>query len=253
MRFIVVLLVFCGVAFAQAAKEAQKPLRKTQVQELVAAGVPSEKLARTIEERRIDFNPTDEFLDALRKAGAQEILIKTLIAQKPKPLTKDELLRLIASGAPSRDLCDLVERRGIDFEPTEEVVDSLRIAGADETLIASLPIPKIRNASPPPDFGKDALSISAADVSPPVPVYKPEPPYTKAARKAKLEGTVVFWIVVDEQGNVSDLRQVASRLGKGLDESAAETVRRWKFQPAQRQGVAVPVRVAVDVSFKLFR
>lgn len=253
MRFIVVLLLFAGVPLAQTVQEAQRPLRKTQLQELVAAGVPSEKLARTVQDRRIDFDPTEDFLNALRKIGAQEVLIKALLAQKPKPLTKDELLHLVASGTPSQELCGSVERRGIDFDLTEEVVDTFEIAGADGTLIDSLRIAKDRKDGLPADFGKDALSVSAADVSPPVPIYKPDPPYTDAARKAKLEGRVLFWIVVDAQGNVTDARRVSDQLGKGLDESAAETVRRWRFQPAKRQGIAVPVRVSVEVSFKLYR
>ena len=41
-------------------------------------------------------------------------------------------------------------------------------------------------------------------------------------------------------------------LGLGLDAVALEAVRTWKFQPATRDGTAVPVRVKVTVSFSLF-
>ena len=85
----------------------------------------------------------------------------------------------------------------------------------------------------------------------PIPIYKPEPPYSEEARKAKYQGTVVLWIVVDAQGNVSDAR-VVKPLGLGLDEKAVETVHTWKFKPAMRNGAAVPVRVMVEVSFRLF-
>jgi TonB family protein len=88
-------------------------------------------------------------------------------------------------------------------------------------------------------------------VSAPIPIYKPEPAYSEEARKAKYQGTVVLWIVVDAQGNVSDCR-VVRPLGLGLDEKATETVRTWKFKPALRNGVPVPVRVIVEVSFRLF-
>jgi periplasmic protein TonB len=89
------------------------------------------------------------------------------------------------------------------------------------------------------------------NVSAPIPIYRPEPPYSEEARKAKYQGTVVLYIVVDAQGSVTD-SQVVKPLGLGLDEKALETVRTWKFIPAKRAGVPVPVRVMVEVSFRLF-
>jgi protein TonB len=89
------------------------------------------------------------------------------------------------------------------------------------------------------------------NVSAPIPIYKPEPPYSEQARKAKYQGTVVLWIVVDAQGNVTDA-QVVKPLGMGLDENAVSTVKTWKFKPAMRNGSAVPVKVMVEVSFRLF-
>lgn len=88
-------------------------------------------------------------------------------------------------------------------------------------------------------------------VSAPIPIYQPEPPYSEEARKAKFQGVVVLSIIVNAQGNVQDPR-IVRRLGLGLDEKAEETVRTWKFKPAQRNGVPVPVRVMVEVTFRLF-
>ncbi len=89
------------------------------------------------------------------------------------------------------------------------------------------------------------------NVSAPIALYKPEPPYSEEARKAKYQGTVVLWIVVDAQGNVTDVR-VVKPLGLGLDEKAVETVHTWKFKPAMRNGTAVTVRVSVEITFRLF-
>ena len=108
-----------------------------------------------------------------------------------------------------------------------------------------------------PSFGPDAGECCGGvypvgnGVSAPVPLYKPEPPYSEEARKAKYQGTVELWIVVDTHGNVADVR-VARPLGMGLDEKAVEAVRTWRFKPAYRNGVAVPVRVMVEVMFRLF-
>ena len=37
-------------------------------------------------------------------------------------------------------------------------------------------------------------------VSEPIPIFKPDPAYSEEARKAKYQGTVVLWIVVDAAG-----------------------------------------------------
>lgn len=99
-------------------------------------------------------------------------------------------------------------------------------------------------------FGGGPFSVGGG-VSAPIPIYKPEPAYSEEARKAKYQGTVVLWIVVDASGAVTDCR-VVKPLGLGLDEKAVETVRTWKFKPAMKNQVAVPVRVMVEVSFRLF-
>ncbi len=98
-------------------------------------------------------------------------------------------------------------------------------------------------------FGGGAYSVGG-DISAPIPIYKPEPAYTEEARKAKYEGTVVLWIVVDASGAVTDCR-VVKPLGLGLDANAVDTVKTWKFKPALKNGTPVPVRVMVQVGFRL--
>jgi periplasmic protein TonB len=67
----------------------------------------------------------------------------------------------------------------------------------------------------------------------------------------RYQGTAVLWIVVTAQGDVAQERLVKP-LGLGLGQNALRTVRTWKFKPATRNGVPVPVRVMVEVSFRLF-
>jgi len=99
-------------------------------------------------------------------------------------------------------------------------------------------------------YGGGPLSVGNG-VSAPIPIYSPDPNYSEEARKANFGGFVLLWIVVDAQGNVRNV-QVAKHLGMGLDEEAVKTVSTWRFKPALRQGVAVPVQVEVEVSFRLF-
>jgi TonB family protein len=96
------------------------------------------------------------------------------------------------------------------------------------------------------------LANGAGVVSAPRPTYQPQPGYTPAARKAQIEGEVALSIVIDARGNVTQVKQTSDPLGAGLDESAAATVRTWKFEPAKRDGVPVAVKRVVKVTFKLF-
>ncbi|MGD0696813.1 MAG: energy transducer TonB [Terriglobia bacterium] len=102
-----------------------------------------------------------------------------------------------------------------------------------------------------PGPGGPGVYSVGGDVTAPVPVYRPEPPYTEEARKAKLSGVVTLAIVVDAQGNPRDIHIMRS-LGMGLDEKAVETVSTWKFKPATRKDVPVAVRMIVEITFRLF-
>lgn len=99
-------------------------------------------------------------------------------------------------------------------------------------------------------FGGGAYSVGGG-VTAPIPIYKPEPPYSEEARKAKHQGTVVLFIIVDAEGNVTEAR-IVRPLGLGLDEKALDTVRTWKFKPGMRNSVPVNVKVLVEVQFRLF-
>jgi TonB family protein len=99
-------------------------------------------------------------------------------------------------------------------------------------------------------YGGGAYSVGGG-VTAPIPIFKPEPPYSEEARKAKHQGVVVVYIVVDTEGNVTEIR-VVRPLGLGLDEKAVDTVRTWKFKPGMKNGIPVNVRVLVEVQFRLF-
>ena len=59
-----------------------KPLTSVQVKGLVAGGVSSTRLAALVAERGIGFQPTPNYLEDLRSAGATETLISALSASR---------------------------------------------------------------------------------------------------------------------------------------------------------------------------
>ena len=58
-------------------------------------------------------------------------------------------------------------------------------------------------------------------------------------------------VSVNTQGTVSDIRVRTSSGYSDLDQSALTTVRRWRFRPAQREGMNVGCDVAVPIRFTI--
>jgi TonB family protein len=108
----------------------------------------------------------------------------------------------------------------------------------------------------PPSTGPAAAEDDKTDkdTTLPIPIYKPEPPYSKEAQDAKLEGSVILRAVVAPDGAVSKVELVKGlgKHGMGLDKSAVETVKTWRFKPAMKGGKPVSRKVVVEVSFKMF-
>jgi formylglycine-generating enzyme required for sulfatase activity len=74
----------------------------------------------------------------LRSAGAQEAVIQALRAARPKPLSKEQVLQLVAGHVPSERTATLVRQHGIDFVADEAYFDTLRLAGGTDQLISAL-------------------------------------------------------------------------------------------------------------------
>lgn len=81
-------------------------------------------------------------------------------------------------------------------------------------------------------------------------INAPDPVYSKEARKARYEGTVVLWMIVSTEGLPQDIK-VQRALGMGLDEEAIRAVKQWRFEPATKDGKPVPVMINVEVNFRL--
>jgi TonB family protein len=86
--------------------------------------------------------------------------------------------------------------------------------------------------------------------TPPAVIHKVDPEYTQEALAAKYEGTVLLHATVGTDGTASDI-SVAKGLGLGLDEKAVDCLKQWRFRPAYRDGQPVPVKVTVEINFRL--
>jgi len=74
--------------------------------------------------------------------------------------------------------------------------------------------------------------------------------YPEEAKRRKQEGAVVISLIVDEKGQPTSLA-VTKSAGALLDEAALAAVRKWRFEPARKDGVKVRVRWSVTQRFAL--
>jgi protein TonB len=80
----------------------------------------------------------------------------------------------------------------------------------------------------------------------------PMPEYPHASLRSGTEGGVVLAIQLDAGGEPVDVRVVERRgdRERSFDRAAIEAVRQWRFEPAIRDGKAVPSTVHLPVDFR---
>lgn len=93
---------------------------------------------------------------------------------------------------------------------------------------------------------------SGAGVSSPRLIRETKPKYTPEAMRNRIEGIVEMQVIIERTGRVGAVR-VTRSLDRdfGLDDQAIQAVRQWRFEPGQKDGVAVPVLVSIEMTFAL--
>jgi TonB family protein len=99
-------------------------------------------------------------------------------------------------------------------------------------------------ASPPPVFAEQRVDTPARLVR------GLAPSYPAGARANGVEGDVGLELVVDDDGIVESARVVRS-VGQGLDQSALQAIRQFRFAPATKDGHPVHVRMGWSMQFRL--
>lgn len=85
-----------------------------------------------------------------------------------------------------------------------------------------------------------------------VPILKSkvEPRYTKLAYQRRIQGNVLLGLVVGTDGIAKNLSVVRS-LDDGLDASAMDAVKQWRFEPAKELGKPIEAPAQVSVAFRV--
>ena len=81
-------------------------------------------------------------------------------------------------------------------------------------------------------------------------VREVRPQYPPEVMQSGVQGTVTLRCVVQRDGKPGDIT-VYESLEPRLDEAAVEAMKQWEFEPGQRSGMPVAVRIAVEMTFTL--
>jgi TonB family protein len=115
------------------------------------------------------------------------------------------------------------------------------------------PDPALAVAAPPsgpPAKEGDLVDLSSV-TSPPTLLKSVSPVYPQVAQQLGIEGTITVNALINEKGNVIDTGILKGiRDDKGLGKAAEAAVRKWKFEPARKDGVAVKVWKSFLIAFK---
>jgi TonB family protein len=88
-------------------------------------------------------------------------------------------------------------------------------------------------------------------VSAPQLLHKVEPDYTQEAKDQKIEGKVILFLVITDDGQPTDVT-VTGHLDPGLDENAVSAVKQWRFKPGMKDNEPVAVQAHIEVNYRLY-
>ncbi len=80
-------------------------------------------------------------------------------------------------------------------------------------------------------------------------VYRAEPEYPVAAKRAGISGSVIIEVTVDETGKVLEAKSLCGP--NALAEAAIKAARKWEFSPTQLNGKPVKVKGTITFNFNL--
>lgn len=131
------------------------------------------------------------------------------------------------------------------------VVSEVKPVTSHQSPVASTPVasevaaPAPVNDHPTPNTSYSAPSFDASYLR------NPAPEYPAAAKRRRMQGTVLLSVTVSPTGDALSVRLKKSSGFAPLDLAAESAVKRWQFVPAKRGETPVTAQVVVPVEFRI--
>lgn len=176
-------------------------------------------------------------------------------------------VRLAAGWFPLTGAPQVIQQQSVEPESTQPAQDSIgpgipaskvEMAANAQPAVAPAPHPAKAGGREPKEE-----AVASAQVAPPQRdpikvggnvqesklIHKVEPIYPEQALKARISGTVILLITVNEAGFVSDVQVTSGH--PMLNEAAITAVKQWQYSPTLLNGEPVPVIATVTVVFAI--
>ena len=86
-------------------------------------------------------------------------------------------------------------------------------------------------------------------ITPPKALSAPDPKFPNLPADAEPRGTVVMLLGINAKGRVQAVRVLRADEA-AFEKSAVATVKKWKFNAAEKDGHAIPVQLTVEMKFQ---
>ena len=169
-------IVFAMMTASVAEMQAKQPYDKDKLLRVVQLNaLPTTEVVQAIQQRGVDFRMTSDIESQFRGAGARPEVIDAIrgnyrgAASSPPPsnppnnapsnprpssgvpagppLSKNEIITLLQSGAPTARVEQFVEARGVSFSITPQIAREIKEAGGNNALIGAI---TAKASEPPP-------------------------------------------------------------------------------------------------------
>lgn len=197
-------------------------------------------------------------------AGVPVAWVPSLATEEEQFAEPESLVEAGAPPPPSFDPPPLPSREAGELEPDPSftelpAIDDERPAPTSpqpplwtEPRVSDVRLPR-RSAPSPSDSGGPAADSPSGRVVAAVARShgNAAPDYPREARRQGIEGVVLLRVAIAADGSCSGVSIEKSSGSAALDAAALAAVKRWKFEPALQEGVAVASELLVPIRFVL--
>lgn len=101
-----------------------------------------------------------------------------------------------------------------------------------------------------PPMGKPSAPLRVGGrIRPPRAIVQTHPEYPTLARQARIQGQVQIDAILDEQGNVADMKVVSGP--PLLQQAALDALKKWKYEPTYLNDRPIAIELIVTITFQL--
>ncbi|HUR79741.1 MAG TPA: TonB family protein [Thermoanaerobaculia bacterium] len=191
---------------------------------------------------------------ALDQSAVDQEVARRLAAERARLEAQNQQQQQTQTVAPARPVPPPVQTQTAAPEPVRE--EPRPVPPPPVQTQTAAPEPVREEPRPEPQVARaregDLVPAGTPGLTAPRLTRRGAVTYPPIARAQRVQGVVIMSVLVNENGNVVDVKVIRGvPQPVGLNEAAIQTMRRSSFSPATKDGVRVKSYVTVPIEFKL--